>query len=298
MLNEKYILESKISNLNKNKEKLSKDLKKLEEQISLKKEILEKMKEDEKNMKIQKQNNIINNKPQENQSMKQNAGNNQINKNNNNPPLINDSLKNNMLGSNQIINQNQNNQIKKLKEPEPISIYKQPTLIGLNNIGSTCYKNSVLQCLSQTRGLTNYFLKEKNYDRIMNTNISKQDPNQIQLCHIYYDLIQNLWKKNSTFKSFSPNEFMNSIAKMTQNDQVQFSLYEVEDAKDFIIYILERMHNELKQPLKHKFWKIEPKDQPLNQYDKNNAFIHFLDEFQNETSIISDLFYGFNEISK
>jgi ubiquitin C-terminal hydrolase len=129
----------------------------------------------------------------------------------------------------------------------------------------------------------------------MNTNIAKQNPNLIQLCPIYYDLIQNLWKKDATFKSFSPNEFMNSIAEMTQNDQVQFSLYEAGDAKDFIIYLLERMHNELKQPLKNKFWKIEPKDQQLNQYDKNNSFLHFLDEFQNDTSIISDLFYGFNE---
>ena len=137
------------------------------------------------------------------------------------------------------------------------------------------------------------FLNQNNYNAIMNTNTYKQ--NQIKLCSIYYNLIKNLWNKNSTSKSFSPNEFMNSLAKMTQNDQVQFSLYEAGDAKDFIIYILERMHNELKQPLKNKFWKIEPKDQQLNQYDKNNAFIHFLDEFQNETSIISDLFYGFNE---
>ena len=83
---------------------------------------------------------------------------------------------------------------------------------------------------------------------------------------------------------------------MTKNDQVQFSLYEAGDAKDFIIYILERMHNELKKPIKKekKVGKIDS-EQTLNQYDKNNALNFFLDEFQNDTSIISDLFYGFNE---
>ena len=33
----------------------------------------------------------------------------------------------------------------------------------------------------------------------------------------------------------------------------------------------------------------------MNQYDKNNSFLHFLDEFKNDTSIVSDLFYGSNE---
>jgi len=36
----------------------------------------------------------------------------------------------------------------------------------------------------------------------------------------------------------------------------------------------------------------------MNQYDKNNAFLHFLDEFENNTSIISDLFFGINEITE
>ena len=179
---------------------------------------------------------------------------------------------------------------------DPIDFYKQPTLIGLNNIGSTCYKNAVLQCLSQTKGLTNYFLKTNNYTKIMNNNYSTKFKKELQLCPIYYDLIQKLWKKNSPAKSFSPDIFMNSIAEMTKNDQVQFSLYEAGDAKDFIIYILERMHNELKKPIKKekKVGKIDS-EQTLNQYDKNNALNFFLDEFQNDTSIISDLFYGFNE---
>ena len=128
----------------------------------------------------------------------------------------------------------------------------------------------------------------------MNTNISKKDPNQIQLCHIYYDLIQNLWKKDAESKSFSPEKFMNSL-KIAQNDNERFGLYEARDTKNFIMYILERMHNELKQ--EKKIWKIEPKYEQLNKYDKNNTLIHFLVKFQKEISIISYLFYGFNELT-
>ena len=36
---------------------------------------------------------------------------------------------------------------------------KSPILIGLNRIGNTKYMNATLQCLSQTKDLTEYFLK-------------------------------------------------------------------------------------------------------------------------------------------
>jgi len=33
-------------------------------------------------------------------------------------------------------------------------------LVGLSNLGNTCFMNSCLQCLSNTTPLTEYFLKE------------------------------------------------------------------------------------------------------------------------------------------
>jgi ubiquitin C-terminal hydrolase len=177
-----------------------------------------------------------------------------------------------------------------------IATYKAPTLIGLNNIGSTCYKNSVLQCLSQTHDLTNYFLKPESQKNIIYNNIAKKNPRELQLCPIFYQLIKNLWNKHATYNSFSPYDFMKSIENMTKNDPVKFTLNEAGDAKDFILYILERMHTELRRPISNQSLLGQKKPETeLNQYDKKNALEHFMEQFAEETSIISDVFYGFNE---
>ena len=64
------------------------------------------------------------------------------------------------------------------------------------------------------------------------------------------------------------------------------------DSKDFIIFIFEQLHKELKSPVPGA---NQGNIQPLNQYDKNNSFNHFFNEFKKDCSIISDIFFGFNE---
>ena len=168
---------------------------------------------------------------------------------------------------------------------------KNPPLVGLNNIGATCFMNATLQCLSQTKDLTNYFLKEKNRQTIFNNNIASRNRNDLQLCPVYYELIHKLWDKNGP-KSFSPYNFMNTIEKMNP----LFKQGQAGDSKDFIIYILEQIHKELKKNVKglNKSGNFGQK-QPLNQYDRNNALNYFFDQFTEECSIISDILFGFNE---
>ena len=170
---------------------------------------------------------------------------------------------------------------------QPILLYNSPALIGLNNIGATCFMNATLQCLSQTESLTNYFLKETNKDLILNNNIAKKNKLENQLSPSYLDLINHLWSKKRN-KPYSPYEFRRIVEEMNS----LFKEGQAGDSKDFIIFILEQLHNELKKPVNKNI--ITPQE-PLNQYDKNSALNYFFAEFQKETSIISDIFFGFIE---
>ena len=176
-----------------------------------------------------------------------------------------------------------NSKQKKFKLKDILIFYKKPTLIGLDNIGATCFMNSTLQCLSQTKALTNYFLINK--EKINDIKIKAKS--EYQLSPVYLELIQKLWDKNGS-KSFSPNKFMNTIEKMNP----LFKTGQAGYAKDFIIFILEQLHKELKKPVNNS---NNINNNVLNQYDKQNALNFFFNQFKKECSIISDIFFGFNE---
>ena len=172
------------------------------------------------------------------------------------------------------------------QQNNPMIRYKVPTLIGLNNIGATCFMNSTLECLSQTKDLTNYFLNKNNFNKIIKNNIALQNKNEIQLSPLYLELIQNLWSMDN-IKSFSPTKFINKINEMNP----LFNRGEPGDSKDFIIFLLDQFHKELKI----NNLNISQTEDTLNQYDKENAFNHFFNKFQKDSSIISDLFFGIIE---
>ena len=194
------------------------------------------------------------------------------------------------------------NEIKKLRkeieiqlessEPEPITLYSNPTLIGLNIIGDNCYINSILQCLSQTKDLTNYFLKKSN-KKIIDNNIAIKNKNDLQLCRFYSELIRKLWDKKGP-KSFPPHNFMRNIEKMNPSFRNGYFC----KSRDFITYVLVQIHKELKGPInKNNVNDFNINKELSNQYDNNISFNIFFNIFLENYSIISKTFYGFLEIT-
>ena len=166
-----------------------------------------------------------------------------------------------------------------------INFKDNPPLIGLQNIGATCYMNSTLQCLCHIEKFVDYFKYNQQA-----ANIAKE-----KLSYSFKLLMDNLWpnnyKKGVSEKFYVPQEFKEKISKMNP----LFEGIAANDAKDLVNFIIMTLHLELNKA-------NENNNSNNNNYfniNLNNLsdplFKEFIENFQKgNNSIIKDLFYAFN----
>ena len=177
-------------------------------------------------------------------------------------------VNNNIINENIIINNN--NSLLKIN-------INEPCLIGLNNIGATCYMNASLQCLSNVTKLTKYILS-KNFDKTK------------KLTFAYQEVLSNLWLKNKDYyPSYSPYHFKNIISEMNP----LFQGIQANDSKDLVQFIIMTLHEELNNPKLITNNNISNQNMSINSNNYQQAFNNYISNFsENYKSIISDIFYG------
>ena len=163
-------------------------------------------------------------------------------------------------------------------------------MIGLQNIGQTCYMNAALQCFSNTKALTSYFLNYNNLQYLKSNTITINGTNEPSLVIEYLRLVRHLWC-DPPKSAYAPNEFKKAIGKMDS----LFKDFEANDAKDFVNFMVMRLHDELNGVDNHltKQNNLTPPPNILNPYDQIQVLQSYLYEFQiNFNSFISNCFYG------
>jgi hypothetical protein len=150
--------------------------------------------------------------------------------------------------------------------------------------------NSVLQCFSHTTSLTNYFINPEKLPIIQNNKIAIIAPYFPQLCPVLQQLFYHLWTNK-------PNSYYNPKACKNIIDEIDHSFkdFKSNDVKNFVEFILKRIHDELNF-IDNSFVHDIPQ-QPNNLYSSNQVLQSFLHDFKmNNSSIISEKFYGVIQI--
>ena len=167
-------------------------------------------------------------------------------------------------------------EVQKTKE----ELSKLPNLVGLQNIGATCYMNATLQALSNTNSLTEYFIDKSKF---IPNNSNKKMTSE------YYKVLSNLWSETKKNGDYAPYDFKQALSE----ENTLFAGIQANDSKDLINFLLERFHIELNNPNPNN---NDNNIVNVNQMDEMQTLSAFIsDYFNSNRSIITDSFYGILE---
>ncbi|GAV29796.1 hypothetical protein PMKS-003300 [Pichia membranifaciens] len=161
-------------------------------------------------------------------------------------------------------------------------------LVGLNNLGNTCYMNSALQCLVHIPELNSYFLYH-----FFENELNKDNPlgNKGKVAISFGSLVTSLFdtRFHGNQSSFSPKEFKYTIGHFNS----LFADYRQQDSQEFIAYLLDGLHEDLNRVLKKPY--VEKPELEVGKEDSIEAIKNLAEKCweahkMRNNSVIVDLF--------
>jgi len=174
-------------------------------------------------------------------------------------------------------------------------------IVGLYNMGNTCYLNSPIQCLSHTPIFRDYFTSKCYLNDINTNNPLGWEGHLAQVTAV---LVNNLWKRFNTqalhqpkrvtapgsyapvnAPALTPKTFKESIGKF--NDQ--FAGNEQHDAQEFLNFLLDGLSEDLNRIQEKPYIQAPDSD---GRPDSELADIWWSNHLKRDMSIIVALFTG------
>ena len=157
----------------------------------------------------------------------------------------------------------------KIRQQATRQITEHKPIRGLNNIDTTCFMNSVLQCLSHTLPLRQFYVSDE-YKQFLNY--------RGNLSEAFKLVMVELWGTNSNYSVVS-NDLKTQVKLIT----TKFPSYNQHDAHEYMRFLLNELHEEINRA------SVEGRKSPADNETLEEACARYLTW---EDSRISELFGG------
>jgi ubiquitin carboxyl-terminal hydrolase 8 len=124
----------------------------------------------------------------------------------------------------------------RIRDLQPVYGSARQGLVGVRNLGNTCFMNSVLQCLLSTRKLVTYFVKDQ-YKLDLNRDNHLGFGGQI--ADEYAVIVRAVW--DGQCRIIAPRRFKALIGQFNE----QFVSNDQQDAQEFLLFLLDGLHEDL-----------------------------------------------------